>query len=55
MDAKQFNEVAEAVNQEYTLEEVYQKIANMDWTIEMFKMFIENIENQQRKSFKKLF
>jgi hypothetical protein len=55
MDIKQLNEVTEAVNQEYTLEEVYWKIANMDWTIEMFKMFIDKIENQQRKSFKKLF
>jgi hypothetical protein len=50
MTDKQFTEVREALYQEYTLDEIYWKIVNMDWTQEMFRFFINEIPKQQRKN-----
>jgi hypothetical protein len=48
MTDKELIEVREAINQEYTLGEIYWKIANLDWTKEMFKLFINEILKEQR-------
>ena len=49
MTNEQFVEVKEAVNQEYTLDEIYWKIVNMDWSQEMFRFFVDEILREQRK------
>ena len=40
MTKEQLEEVTSAVNEMYTLREIYWKIANMDWTVEMFEQFV---------------
>jgi len=49
MTPEQHSDVKEAVNQMYTLRDIYWKISNMDWTVEMFESFINQIAAQQRK------
>jgi hypothetical protein len=43
MTKEQLTEVKEAINEMYTLKDIYWKIANMDWTLEMFEMFMKNV------------
>ena len=47
MTNEQFVEVKEAVHQEYTLDEVYWKIVNMDWSQEMFRFFVDEISKKR--------
>ena len=46
---EEFVEVREAVCQEYTLEEIYWKIVNLEWSPEMFRFFIDEMLKEQRK------
>jgi hypothetical protein len=48
MTKNQLDEVNEAVNEMYTLPEVYWKIVNMDWTLEMFEMFMNRVIRKDR-------
>lgn len=52
---EQLREVNQAAEQEYTVMEVYWKVANKDWTVDMFESFISRIENEQRKATRRLF
>lgn len=49
MTDEEFTEVKEAVHQEYTLEEIYWKIANLEWSPEMFIFFMKEISKELRK------
>jgi hypothetical protein len=49
MTNEEFVEVKEALNQEYTLDEIYWKIANLKWSQEMFVFFINELSREQRK------
>lgn len=49
MTDKAFTEVQEAIWQEYTLEEIYWKIVNLEWSPEMFQYFIDEISKEKRK------
>lgn len=50
MTTKQLQEVDEAVNEMYTLRDIYWKVANMDWTEEMFFMFFKRTMDKARKA-----
>ncbi len=50
MTTKQLQEVDEAVNEMYTLRDIYWKVANMDWTEEMFFTFFKRVMDQARKA-----
>ena len=43
MTKKQLEEINAAVDEMYTVDEIYWKVANMDWTLEMFKMFFNRV------------
>jgi len=52
---EQIKQVNRAVNEWYTNEEIFQFIKDGSWTFEMFDSFINKMETQQKKMFKKLF
>jgi hypothetical protein len=49
MTKQELDEVTEAVNEMYTLDEVYWSVVNMDWTVEMFRFFVKRILDKNRK------
>jgi hypothetical protein len=49
MTKEQLNEVNEAVNEMYTLKEIYWSVANMDWTMEMFELFVKRLIREKRR------
>jgi hypothetical protein len=48
MTKEQIEEVREAIHEFYTLDEIYWKVSNMDWTIEMFKYFVGEITRKKK-------
>ena len=49
MTNEQFNEVNLAVYEMYTLEEIYNKIVDKTWTVEMFQSFVERAIRKDSK------
>jgi len=49
MTKEQLHEVEEAVNEMYTLREIYWKVSNNDWTEQMFELFVNRVMQKSRK------
>ena len=49
MTLEQINEVKSAVFEMYTLKDVYWKVVNMDWTLEMFEFFMKETISRSKK------